>query len=295
MKNSARSDTDASHATKSAAREEVAGLELAGAFSDALNRALDAIGYTAGHKRTAQIAADLAVSRSQAYRLLCGLSFPTTDKLAMLRRIGVSVDRLLDEIAQPAVQVGAHRILRLGDAEARCAFIEKADGRCAVAAIAQEDGSFRLVSMAPGEKPGAHRIALDSVAFMTRPSLAIIDDDSLTLSVLLPHLEQSFHVAGFASASAFKTYVHGIAGFDAFLIDWRLPDAAGDSLIREVRAVTQAPIFILTGDPSASQEIADALDSSNTHHVAKPADLVILRKRILACLGERHAPHARSR
>jgi DNA-binding phage protein len=59
-------------------------------FSAALGAELDALGYPAAPKRATTLAKDLGLGRTQAFRLLKGLSAPNLDSMAALRAMGVS-------------------------------------------------------------------------------------------------------------------------------------------------------------------------------------------------------------
>jgi hypothetical protein len=116
------------------------------------------------------------------------------------------------------------------------------------------------------------------------PTLAVVDDDPGTRAMLTMALQRSFRVLAFNSAKSLLAEPAKIATFNAFVLDWRLPndDISGQNLIGLLRKVTRAPIFILTGDTSAGKSIAKAMDIEGVHHAAKPADPDILEKRLLA-------------
>ena len=108
-----------------------------------------------------------------------------------------------------------------------------------------------------------------------------VEDDDTTRELLCAEMDGSFRVSPFAFGNELVNLDSSVDRFDAYLVDWRLPDIRGGELVRAIRARTGAPIFILSGDTSSSAEIANALNSPNVHHVAKPADALILRKKII--------------
>ena len=250
------------------------------AFSAGLNSELDAIGYAAHPRRSTALAKELSVGRTQAYRLLNGLSGPSIETLAVLRGMGVSVDRLLDDVnggqQRPtiAVLIDGHSVAAV---PRRC----RTHVLPLVAAVPVAGDQYELHRLAPGQGAPANAIPIEGLSFPSRFTIAVIDDDAPTLDVLGRELSSAFQVVSFQTGHALIGFAHGLAGFNAFLVDWRLPDIDGGSLIQRIRRSSAAPIFIITGYTSSdSTEIARALNGRNVHHVAKPADGLILIKRM---------------
>lgn len=251
-------------------------------FSHALGAELDALGYPAAPKRATTLAKDLGLGRTQAFRLLKGLSVPNLDSMAALRAMGVSMDRILDRVTsqiQPTVDV------QISGQSVPAVVQKNPPGAYAtVMLVPSRGGQFELLALQPGTVAPDHAVAIQGLQFPIRSSLAIVEDDAATLATLGQQMGSAFRVAQFALGMGLLNSP-GLLGYSAFLIDWRLPDIDGHELVARLRKNSLAPIFVLTGDKSASASIAKALDFENVHHVAKPADEIILIKRILHAIG----------
>ena len=254
-------------------------------FSAALGAELDALGYPAAPKRATTLAKDLGLGRTQAFRLLKGLSAPNLDSMAALRAMGVSMDRILDRVTsqiQPTVEV------QISGQSVPAVVQKNPPGAFAtVMLVPAGAGQFELLALQPGAVAPDHAVAIQGLQFPIRSSLAIVEDDAVTLTTLGQQMGGAFRVAQFALGMELLNSP-GLPGYSAFLIDWRLPDIDGQDLVARLRKNSLAPIFVLTGDKSASASIARALDFENVHHVAKPADEIILIKRILHAIGHSH-------
>jgi CheY-like chemotaxis protein len=260
------------------------------AFSAGLNRELDSISYPAAPRRSSTLAKDLGVGRTQAYRLLNGFGGPSIESLLLLRGMGVSVDRILDNAGAGAgagagAAGGARRpainVLINGQV------VPAVPQRCrsgvlpVVAAFPVTGERYELRPIAAGHAAPADAIPVEGLSFPSTPTIAVVDDDLSTLEVLSRELSTVFRVVPFQTGQALIGFANGLAGFNAFLVDWRLPDIDGEAMIQRIRKASQAPVFILTGYTSSdSAEIARALDWRDVHHVAKPADALILIKRM---------------
>lgn len=268
------------------ALEESAKSEALAAFSAGLDRELDAIDYPASPRRSTALAKDLGLGRTQGYRMLKGMSTPSIESLALLRAMGISVDRILDdvsgEIRRPTINV-------MIDGQA----VPAIPRRCrptvlpVVAAVAVDGDRYELRRLAPGQGAPSEAIPIEGLMFPSQATVAVVDDDLPTLDALSRQLARVFRVVPFQTGHSLIEFAHGLTGFNAFLIDWRLPDIDGEALIQRIRKSSAAPIFILTGyTSSASAEIARALNGRDVHHVAKPADDLILIKRMTAAIGQ---------
>lgn len=258
--------------------------ELLLAFSRGLAAELDRLGYPPDPKRSLALAKDLGLGRMQAYRLLKGLGGPNPESQVALRHIGVSFDRILDGLNPDHfdetidIKMNGRTVV---------AVPQKADTEIfnSVVAILQGDGSYELKAMVPGEAIPPQALPIRALRFSAQATIAVVEDDAKTLEVLTAQMRKSFGVVPFAAGLELLNFERGINGFHAFLIDWRLPDVKGEALIQSIRQRSQAPIFILTGDASASASIAKVMDGVNVHHVAKPADDIILIKRMSTAIS----------
>lgn len=247
-------------------------------FAIALGDELDVIGYDASAGRSAALAERLGVGRTQAYRLLKGVSGPSVETLATLRSLGVSLDRLFDNVNGQTMET---RELRIGE-EVVSVMLQEGFDRSGFSAVAvpEVEGGLTLRILKTGEVAPSAALPIRSLQFPFRYALAIVEDDDATRELLCAEMASSFRVSPFAFGNALVNLDSRAENFDAYLVDWRLPDITGTALVRAIRARTGAPIFILSGDTGSSAEIANALNSPNVHHVAKPADALILRKKI---------------
>lgn len=248
------------------------------AFSMALGQELDSIGYTPSPGRSTALAKDLKLSRTQSYRLLKGLSFPNLECLVAMRWMGLSIDRMLDNASQRQPVTQNVRI----DGRSVSVVLQPSNLKktSVLAAIPNEDGTFDLKALVPGQLVPSGAIAVQGLQVPIRSSIAIIEDDLGTLDALAFQMRKVFHVAPFPTGTSFLEIYDRPTNFSAFLVDWRLPDVNGDELVKAIRTKSSEPIFILTGDEAASDEIARAMDYNNVHHVAKPISGVILIKRL---------------
>lgn len=249
------------------------------ALSLALSAELDALGYLPAPARYKALADVLGLKRLQTYRMLTGINAPSPDFLGGLRSLGLSVDAALDR-ATARVPATVEVLI---EGRPIAAILQKNPKQMVSSVVAVENsgGQFELRTVTPGDSIPANAIPIQGLQFPTRLSLAIVEDDADTLVLLGQQMGSAFQVASFEGGLALLNVAGGLQAFAAFLIDWRLPDIDGEELVKKVRKSSLAPIFVLTGDKSASASIAKALDYENVHHVAKPADEIILIKRIM--------------
>lgn len=247
------------------------------AFGEQLNLELDAIGFVDGRRRSGALAARFDIDRSNGYRILNGVGNPDALYLSKVRTLGVSVDRILDNIAERAPQTYTVSIGgRLVSATVQCGV----KGRACSAAILPKDGFFELIVVLPGEALSEGAIPIQSIQFIEKPTLAIVEDDLPTLNQLADQLFDAFRPVKFDSAHALIDALQKAHNFNAILMDWRLPDMDGEQLIKEIREHSKVPICILTKDVTASKAIARAFANGNVDHVSKPAEPDILAARI---------------
>ena len=248
------------------------------AFAAALNGELDSLGFEKGPGRTAALAKVLGMTRTQPYRILKGLSAVSVESMADLRKIGVSFDRIMDRINRISPASMTVKI----NGELVSVMVQRAapGSDCAAALKRLEDGSHTLVSLDPGETLAEDEIGVQSLEFLSRNTLAIVEDIKTERDLLQRALSNNFKVVAFANAKSLLGHATGLSRFKAFVIDWGLPDMDCAELITSIRDATEAPIFILTGNTEVSEQIAGLMDYAQVHHATKPADALILSKRI---------------
>jgi two-component system KDP operon response regulator KdpE len=121
--------------------------------------------------------------------------------------------------------------------------------------------------------------------------ILLVEDDPVLLAVL----EAALAHGGFTSASAADgaQAMEQIEGgsYDAVLLDLGLPDCDGRDLLERMRAVTDLPILVVSGQDSERDRI-DALDRGADDFVPKPFLPGELLARIRAALRRFATPAA---
>jgi CheY-like chemotaxis protein len=253
-------------------------------FSVMLNRELDRIGYPSAPRRSGKLAEDLKIVRTTSYTILKGISLPKIEWMATLREMGLSMDRLMDAYLNRSPK----RIdLWIGDKIISAGVRDDVDINAAsVVRTVTAEGAYKLKVRALGQPMPEGATPVSTIEFFANKSIAVLDDDADMRVAVSEGLKEEFDVVSFSSSHDLLQYKGGLDMFSAFLVDWRLPNdtVVGEELIRRLRVETDAPIFILTGDITAGQAIANAMSLKNVHHAGKPLDIFILSKRILNTL-----------
>jgi DNA-binding response OmpR family regulator len=116
-----------------------------------------------------------------------------------------------------------------------------------------------------------------------RPRILVVEDERAMREMLVLALErEGYRVQALATG----TGLTGLAKDDdvaLVLLDIGLPGVDGISLVPLVRAVTEAPIMMLTARTETRDKVR-ALDAGADHYVTKPIDLDELLSRISAAL-----------
>jgi two-component system response regulator MprA len=116
-----------------------------------------------------------------------------------------------------------------------------------------------------------------------RPRILVVEDERAMREMLVLALErEGYRVQALATGSGLT----GLAKDDdvaLVLLDIGLPGVDGISLVPLVRAVTEAPIMMLTARTETRDKVR-ALDAGADHYVTKPIDLDELLSRISAAL-----------
>lgn len=106
---------------------------------------------------------------------------------------------------------------------------------------------------------------------MPQPTVLIVDDESAIRQLL----DIELSAVGFSvlHASDGETALR-LAADEApslLLVDYGLPDMDGDQLIQRLRALTQAPIVVISGYADAGHKDA-AMAAGATEYIVKPFD-----------------------
>lgn len=248
-----------------------------------LNSELDRIGHPPAPSRTGALADSLSIDRTSAYRILKGLAAPSIEQLLVLRRLGVSVDRLLDAANQAKTEIVDVRFCgqKFSAVVRRMPSLQNA----ILVGVPLANGQFNIELAQPGQDFPVDAFGVDSLSFPSMPPIAVLDDDANILNSLSEGLASNFRVVTFSYGKELLRFSGGLSGFKALLIDWNLPDFKGPDLVKQIRSLTSDPIFILTGDQSSDVGISQALELGNVHYVQKPIGLNVLTRRVLDAIS----------
>jgi DNA-binding NtrC family response regulator len=100
----------------------------------------------------------------------------------------------------------------------------------------------------------------------------IVDDEDLVRWSLRERLEEEGHdvLEASSGAQALELFETGV---DLVLLDWQLPDADGNAVLKELcRADGDVPVIMITAHSSVEHAVA-AMKAGAFHYVAKPFDL----------------------
>lgn len=119
----------------------------------------------------------------------------------------------------------------------------------------------------------------------------IVDNDPLTVDVLRTALSARGYEVTTAANAGEALHVAGRARPQVIIVDDCLPDMAGPKAIVALRALTTAPIIVLSGraEPDA---MVRALDAGADDHIAKPFDIKELLARVRAAVRRAATPAA---
>lgn len=251
---------------------------LNAAFAAALTDELDSAGFISGTGRCAAFAEFMGCTRSHAFKILKGQSFPTIRKLFLLRSLGVSLDRIVDKSNN--VRPLTKTVYLAGKPVS--AIVEAGiSGQSCGAALIPHDAGYELIPVGRDTKLSNDAIPIRVLRFDVNDTLAIVEDDMNTLESLARAMSDAFHTVPFSCAQSFLDELTGNDTYKAILMDWRLPDMNGEDLVARIREKTNAPIYILTGDETAGLSISRALICNDVYYIAKPVEIGILIQLLL--------------
>lgn len=119
--------------------------------------------------------------------------------------------------------------------------------------------------------------------------IAIIEDDAALASSVASSLARiGWNCRSYPDGRSFLASVHR-ESYDAYVIDWGLPDMSGLEVLRTIRArvAAAAPVLFLTARDT-EQDAIEALEAGADDFVVKPARLGELQARLRA-LARRQA------
>lgn len=259
---------------------------LVAAFADALKSALDDINFPPSPQRVPKLMDLLTLSKPQVYRITTGRASPTLESLVKLRELNISIDGILDQLRSTSPDEknddqwvkGKIEIARMIQ---HCSLkLAPLTEHTSIIAILKDDHFWHVTSLAHGVTPPNGAMCVCEIQLKNiRPRLAIVEDHPATLTILSKQLGSAFNVAPFSEGRALINSPQ-VNQFDGYLLDWRLPDISGEELVMSLRRLSDAPIFIVTGEKSP-HGIAKIIASANVRYVVKPIDEVILAAEIM--------------
>jgi two-component system KDP operon response regulator KdpE len=121
--------------------------------------------------------------------------------------------------------------------------------------------------------------------------ILVVDDDPALLRVLSLGLGARGHTVHTASSGREALTQVAMTALDLVVVDLGLPDTDGLEVCRQVRAMSNVPIIVLSADGTEGRKIA-ALDGGADDYVVKPFGMGELEARIR--LAARHRSEQRS-
>ncbi len=120
-------------------------------------------------------------------------------------------------------------------------------------------------------------------------SILIVEDEEQLLRMLQSTLTQSGYEVVTANTGAAALDAMRVREFGVVLLDLGLPDMDGKEVITEARAISQAPVLVISARGSEKEKIA-ALDLGANDYMAKPFDTGELLARIRVALRPSRTP-----
>lgn len=127
--------------------------------------------------------------------------------------------------------------------------------------------------------------------------LAVVEDEELIRTMIRLNLEREGYVVETFESGELLVDRLATAGFDAILLDIKLPGVGGEELVSDIRRRRiQTPILMVTSMSDVSTKVS-TLARGADDYLAKPFDMNELLARVMALIrrsqGERALPSAR--
>nr|WP_211226284.1 response regulator transcription factor [Solimonas flava] len=126
--------------------------------------------------------------------------------------------------------------------------------------------------------------------------IAVVDDDVLVRELLVDYLSgQGYEVLGYDGGPALRAACAAAAAAapHCVILDLVMPDEDGLSVLRWLRAGSDVPVIMLTGNDATADRVV-GLELGADDYIAKPADLRELLARVRSVLRRRGGPAAGS-
>jgi DNA-binding response OmpR family regulator len=112
--------------------------------------------------------------------------------------------------------------------------------------------------------------------------ILIVDDDRKTADLIAKGLREEWFVVDVAYSGEDGEEMAMVTGYDAIVLDWRLPDKEGIAVCRDLRARGIAtPILMLTARDAVEDRVT-GLNSGADDYLTKPFNFAELVARIHA-------------
>jgi len=172
-------------------------------FARQLGDQLDKIDFPARPLRAAALSVTLSVAKTQAYKLLKGMAFPSLTNFVTLRRMGLSVDEILDNLVGQDQEI-TNLFIGTESVSSSVGFVDHKT-RSSVVVVPREDGrGFDLNVVAPGTNIPGDAKGVKWIKFFKRRTLAIIEDNPVELELLKTGTSVDFNTAAFSTAKSFS-------------------------------------------------------------------------------------------
>ena len=210
-------------------------------FAKLLGERLDHINYPQSPYRGQSLSETLSVAKTQAYKLLKGMAFPSLANLVTLRKMGLSMDEMLDALAG-----GTDELTELyieGQMIQSQIRYSKLDGTVQVVVAPRSVGNgLELCVVQAGHNPPAGAKPVYSLIFPKRFALAVIEDNPEELELLNRGASTMFKTVAFSNAKNFLK--HSIDKFDSDTTVFMLPPSV--KLLSSGLVIVSVPVKACT-------------------------------------------------
>ncbi|MDF3023405.1 MAG: two component transcriptional regulator, winged helix family [Alphaproteobacteria bacterium] len=118
---------------------------------------------------------------------------------------------------------------------------------------------------------------------MTNPTVLVVDDNSALRETIRENLELDGYTVFNASSGAEAMKILKVKRTDTILLDLMLPDADGLTLIAQIRALTDAPVIVISGKGAWVDKVV-GLEMGADDYLAKPFEMKELSARVKAAI-----------
>ena len=254
------------------------------------------------HNHASEIARIIDVDRSQSYRRLKGdVAWSHHDLRAIARHFGAPEEHLLpdDEPARPGqAPAGVPATLRIAQLPATGLLVpgpELGPEASSDLVAVRQPGGWEV--WLGGEEPtGVVRHAVEALTLKSHPHLqvALLEDDARAADALVDAFRPlGIQATPFAGRGPLMSALHR-RRFDAFVLDWLLPDGNAAGVVEEIRRIRHhVPIVVVTGALVADVEAERTLQQlslqwnfSTLDKPVRPMNLANAIKQLVAVARE---------